>query len=77
LRLAESADQLFIEAAFLDEDAQLAACKYHLTAGQAGRIARLARARHLVPFHFSTRYLDQPQALVQEAKHAFAGARSP
>jgi ribonuclease Z len=73
VRLAEGADQLFIETAFLDEDADIAAGKYHLTAGQAGRIARLARARHLVPFHFSARYLERPQALAQEAKHAFAG----
>ena len=72
LQLAEGADQLFIEAAFLEEDASLAACKYHLTAAQAGRIGALARARHLVPFHFSARYIDRPQALAQEAKHAFA-----
>jgi ribonuclease Z len=74
LQIAEGADQLFMETAFLDADAQLAACKYHLTAAQAGRIARRARARHLVPFHFSARYLDRPQALAQEAKHVFAGS---
>jgi ribonuclease Z len=70
-RLAESADQLFIEAAFLDDDAHLAASRSHLTAGQAGRVAGLAGARHMVPFHFSPRYLDRPQALAQEASQAF------
>jgi ribonuclease Z len=71
--LAREADQLFIEAAFLDEDSTTAAGKYHLTAAQAGRIGRMARARHLVPFHHSARYLDRPDALAQEARRAFHG----
>ena len=36
-------DVLFIESVFLDEDAEHGLRKNHLTAGQAGRIARLAR----------------------------------
>ena len=71
--LARDADQLYIEAAFLDEDAALAAEKRHLTAAQAGRIARLAGARRFVPLHFSGRYVGREEALRAEAEAAFAG----
>lgn len=71
--LARDADQLFIEAVYLEEDSRLAATNYHLTAAKAGRLAREAGARHLVPFHFSARYLDRPDAPAQEAQRAFAG----
>ncbi|WP_291994077.1 MBL fold metallo-hydrolase [Candidatus Accumulibacter sp. ACC003] len=54
--LARDADVLFIEAVFLDEDAAQAARKFHLTAKQAGSIARAAAARQVIPFHFSPRY---------------------
>jgi ribonuclease BN (tRNA processing enzyme) len=31
----------------------------------------LARVRHLVPFHFSPRYLGRPEELQEEANRAF------
>jgi hypothetical protein len=54
--LAREADQLFIEAPFLDEDSEIASERRHLTARQAGEIAKQARVRRLIPFHFSARY---------------------
>ncbi len=50
------ADLLFIEAVFLEADAELAARKSHLTTAQAGGIARSARVKAAQPFHFSSRY---------------------
>jgi len=69
-RLARGADQLFIEAAFADEDAALAAERHHLTASAAGEIARRAGARHVTPFHFSPRYLDRPELIPDQVKEA-------
>lgn len=77
LALAGNADLFYIEAAFLDEDAELAARKRHLTAAQAGVLAREAGAKRMVPFHFSPRYSDREDTLYQEAEAAFAGALKP
>jgi ribonuclease Z len=72
-RLARGADQLFIEAAFADEDAALAAARHHLTAGAAGEIARRAGVHHVIPFHFSPRYLDRPDLIPEQVARAFCG----
>ncbi|WP_354493583.1 MBL fold metallo-hydrolase [Mesorhizobium robiniae] len=64
--LAHGANQLFIEAGFLHEDRRLAAAKRHLTAAQAGTIARLAGVEHAVPMHFSPRYLGRENELHAE-----------
>jgi ribonuclease Z len=71
--LAHDADLLFIESVFLDEDAAHAAQKQHLTARQAGTIARLAGARNVVQFHFSPRYAEREAALRAELEAALRG----
>jgi ribonuclease Z len=73
ISLAHGADQLFIEAAFLDEDRDIAQSKFHLTARQAGLIARAAEARQMTIFHHSPRYIDQAHLLEEEARRAFRG----
>lgn len=72
--LARDADVLFIETPFLAEDQALADTKNHLTAAAAGKMARAAGVRLLVPFHFSTRYGDAVGRLHDEAMRVFAGA---
>src|SRR5262249_53151723 len=71
VRLTRDADQLFIEAAFADEDAAHAAARHHLTAGAAGEIARLSGARRVIPFHFSARYLERPELIPDEVNRAW------
>lgn len=72
IELAQGADELFIESPFLDQDADIAARKCHLTAGQAGLLARRAGVKKVVPFHFSPRYLGRERELREEVQRAFS-----
>ena len=74
--LASGADVLFIECAFLEADVAHAVQKNHLTARQAGLLARRAKVGRLVPCHFSTRYTDRGDALLEEAERALRGSVS-
>jgi ribonuclease Z len=71
ISLAKGADILFIEATFLDADAAVAQARRHLTARQAGSLARLAGAKRLVTLHYSPRYRGQGFRLDEEAQEAF------
>jgi ribonuclease Z len=71
--LARSADYLFIEAAFLDADRELAGERHHLTALQAGLLARQAEVATAIPFHFSPRY----QGMEDQLREEFRTMKSP
>ena len=71
--LAKGSDLLFIEATFLHEDAEKAHQKYHLTARQAGDLARRSQAKRMVLFHFSPKYKGEGNLLSHEATRAFSG----
>ncbi|MFF2126458.1 ribonuclease Z [Streptomyces olivochromogenes] len=71
--LAEGCDLLVIESTFLDGDHQLAVDHGHLTAGQAGRVARDAGVRHLVLTHFSQRYSEADEFERQARAAGFEG----
>jgi len=73
VELARQSDLLFIECMFLAADAADAGRKAHLTARQAGSLAREAGAHVLVPFHFSPRYAGRESELRAEAQDAFGG----
>ncbi len=72
--LLTGVDLLYIESVFLDEDADQAARKNHLTARQAGEIARSVGARAVTPFHFSPRYQGREAEIVAEMRDAWSGA---
>jgi len=71
--LAQGSDLFYCESPYLDIDAEKARDRYHLTARQAGLMARKAQVRDLIVFHFSPRYTGQGEALEREAMEAFQG----
>ncbi|WP_203971501.1 ribonuclease Z [Planotetraspora silvatica] len=72
--LAGGVDLLVIESTFLSAEEALATEYGHLTAAQAGQVARDCGVRRLVLTHFSERYsfADEPR-FVEEAAKSFGG----
>jgi ribonuclease Z len=70
VELAAGADLVVCEATFASADLDLARRFRHLTAADAGRVARDAGARRLVISHFSQRYPDA-RVLLDEAAAVF------
>jgi len=74
VELARNSDLLFIEAVFLERDAEHGRRKFHLTARQAGEIARAANVGCVIPLHFSPRYVgDDRASLRAEVAAEFGG----
>ena len=71
VELVKGSDLLYIETYFLESDKEKARERYHLTAREAGRIAREAGVGRMETLHFSLRYLDDPEALLREAEDEF------
>lgn len=61
---------LYHEATLANEDLARAKEVFHTTAGQAGKIAKIAKVKQLVIGHFSARYQDE-SLLLEEAKAVF------
>lgn len=78
IELAKDADHFFVETPFLEKDKAIARKKDHLTARQAGLLAKRAGVKQLHPFHFSPRYEGRGEELEREAMEAFSeGADQP
>ena len=73
---AAGVDHLFVEAAFAHIHHEIAIRKNHLTARQAGALARSCRVKQYSLFHFSPRYTHCPDMLEAEAKKAFTKGSS-
>jgi len=71
--LARDVDVFYCESLFVDADRDQAARRYHLTARQAGTLARMAQAKRLEVFHFSPRYEGDAERLRREAAATFGG----
>src|ERR1700693_2621675 len=69
--LAKDSTLFYCESPFLDRDADQAAFRHHLTARQAGMLARNAGVHSLTVFHFSPRYAGEEKALYEEAYKTF------
>lgn len=71
--ISSNADYLFIEASFLEADADRALARSHLTARQAGELARRGNVARVIPFHFSARYGGREQEIRDELERAWQG----
>jgi len=71
--LVKDSDIFFCESPFLAEEEARGQERYHLTARQAGLIAREANVKKLNVFHFSGRHTFRTEQLIQEAEKAFQG----
>jgi ribonuclease Z len=72
--LLAGVDILFIESVFLAAEIDHAERKNHLTAAQAGAIARRLGAKAVVPFHFSPRYEGRAAEVLAEVQAAWRDA---
>ena len=68
--MIKSVDLLYHEATFLDAHENLAKKTKHSTAKQAAKIAKLAEVKKLVLGHFSSRYNEKSNFML-EAKTIF------
>jgi ribonuclease BN (tRNA processing enzyme)/energy-coupling factor transporter ATP-binding protein EcfA2 len=66
ITLANNAHTFFCEASFMVAEVEHARRNGHLTTRACGEIAMAAGVARLVPFHFSRRYLDEPEPLYEE-----------
>ncbi len=69
--LAKGADHFFCEAVFLEEDAKLAEQNFHMTAKQAGTLARGAGVKRMEIMHHSRRYRGKEGQFLAEARSEF------
>jgi ribonuclease Z len=73
ISFVEGSDILYCEAYFLEKDNERARERFHLTAAECGRIGNAAKVKKLALMHFSPRYKDSPQQLIEEAAKEFGG----
>lgn len=73
ITLIKGSDIFFCEAYFLEKDRERAIERSHLTAKAAGSIAKEAGVKKLELLHFSPKYSDCPDKVIEEAMREFHG----
>lgn len=73
VHLAKDARMLLCESTYLEEHKELAHEHFHMTAKQAGQLAKKANAKQLVLTHFSARY-QSSKSFEDEARTVFPNA---
>ncbi len=71
IALAQGVDKLYIESYYRDADRDYAFLNHHSTAKESGKVARLAKVKHLHLVHHSKRYAAEVFDLVEEGMAAF------
>ena len=71
--IARRAELLYMEAAFLHREVARAERSHHLSAKQAGELARSLQVKRLVPIHISPRHHHCLEEVRAEAMRAFRG----
>lgn len=71
--LIKDSDIFFCEAYFLEKDRERAIERSHLTAKATGAIAKKAGVKKLELLHFSPKYSDCPDKVIEEAMSEFHG----
>jgi len=70
-KITKNANTIITEAVYLNNEADLAALHEHLTAEQAGEIAKEAKVNALYLAHLSQRYDNNEKLILKEAKAKF------
>jgi ribonuclease Z len=73
INLVHGSDLFFCESYFLEKDREKALERFHLTAGATGSLAKKAGVKKLELMHFSPKYRDCPDAVIEEAMREFTG----
>ncbi|WP_297454366.1 ribonuclease Z [Persephonella sp.] len=71
VQLIKGSDVLYCESVFLSEDKEQARKVYHLTTDQTAYIAEKANVKKLIVFHFSRRYGNNKEKILNEIKQLF------
>ncbi|TAE68901.1 MAG: peptidase [Bacteroidetes bacterium] len=73
IRLCHQADELYIEAYYLQEELDLALKNHHSTAYLSGKVAQKSGAKKAFPIHFSRRHqsIDALKLLLEEFENGF------
>ncbi len=76
VEMVKHSDILYCESTFMHKDRHLAEKYYHLTARQAGYLAKQAQVKQLYLIHLSLRY-SNPYSLLKQAQEQFPNTKFP